>query len=49
MAVTEKEFVGSPVTMTDGKAQVIFDTPSDFADWLAEHYGSLERWHWCQA
>ena len=50
MAVTEAEFAGSPVAMTDGKVKVTFDHPEDFTDWLSEHAdANLLQWHWCQA
>lgn len=33
--------------ITDGKMQVTFDYPSDFADWLEAHPGEdLRKWQW---
>ena len=50
MAVREGTFTGAPVAMTDGEIKVTFDTPSDFEDWLEDHYGaSIGKWHWCPA
>jgi hypothetical protein len=40
---------GRPVTMTDGRKTVTFDSPAAFQDWLAEEHGSgadLSAWEW---
>lgn len=38
---------GDKAAITDGQAKVIFDYPSDFADWLERHPGEdLRNWQW---
>jgi hypothetical protein len=53
MAVTHGRFRTSQVvSITDGRQQIQFDTPSDFADWLAVNPPEpevLARWQWTTA
>jgi hypothetical protein len=51
MAVREGSYSAPPqkVSITNGKKQVEFDTPSDFLDWLHRHpeFGADHwNWHW---
>jgi hypothetical protein len=49
MAVSTGLWAGRPVSITNGHLQVQFDTPADFADWLAANPPEpevLARWHW---
>jgi len=39
---TERFWTGEKAAVTDGKVKVTFDTPSDFADWLALHAETLD-------
>lgn len=50
MAVFDDKFItGEKSAITNGTRKVTFDTPSDYADWLADHYGEdLARWQWCK-
>jgi hypothetical protein len=36
MISTERFWTGDKAAVTDGKVKVTFDTPSDFADWVAD-------------
>jgi hypothetical protein len=51
MAVTEGPFTGQKTAVTNGKRQVTFDTPSDFADWAdrLDSAENLSAWHWVPA
>jgi hypothetical protein len=45
--VTERFVTGDKAAITDGGRKITFDTPSDFADWLAEYPGTdMSRWQW---
>lgn len=50
MAIFRGAFrTGNVVSITDGRQQIQFDTPSDFADWLAASTPEpevLARWQW---
>jgi hypothetical protein len=50
MAVTRGAFrTGEKTSITDGRQQIQFDSPSDFADWLAANSPEpevLARWQW---
>lgn len=44
---TEAFITGDKAAITDGARKITFDTPADFADWLAEYAGtdlSLYQW-----
>lgn len=44
---TERFSTGDRAAITDGHRTITFDTPSDFADWLAEYPGTnLAEWQW---
>ena len=47
MITTDRFRTDVKAAITDGKVQVTFDYPSDFADWLEAHAGEdLRRWQW---
>jgi hypothetical protein len=39
---TERFRTGDKAAVTDGTVKVTFDTPSDFADWLARNAEALD-------
>jgi hypothetical protein len=50
MISTEKFFTGEKAAVTDGKFKVTFDTPSDFADWVADFsVADLAKLQWCRS
>jgi hypothetical protein len=49
MISTGRYVTGEKAAITDGKQQVVFDYPSDFADWLEQHPDAdLRTWQWCR-
>lgn len=47
MISTGRFITDAKAAITDGKQQVTFDYPSDFADWLENHPGEdLRQWQW---
>lgn len=49
MISTELFRTGDKAAVTDGKVKVTFDTPSDFADWVADFSAAdLAKLQWCR-
>ena len=47
--VTEKFLIDEKAAVTDGRLKVTFDTPSDFADWVADFTAAdLAKLQWCR-
>jgi hypothetical protein len=49
VTTTERFMTGEKAAVTDGKFKVTFDTPSDFADWVADFPAAdLAKLQWCR-